>query len=132
MGWVLFFDGDCAFCSQSVKLVLRLDPHARVAFAPLQGQLAKERGFSQYASSENGTMVFLRESDGEIFTHSDAWIELANALGGGWRVLTLARIIPKPLRDGFYCWVARNRFRFMGKTKSCALPDPELLRRMRE
>lgn len=132
MGWVLFFDGDCAFCSQSVRLVVRLDPHARIAFAPLQGQLAREKGFSQYAAAESGTMVLLRESDGKIFTHSDSWIELACALGGGWRVLTLARFIPKPLRDGLYRWVARNRYRFMGKSQSCPLPGPELLRRLRE
>ena len=44
MGWVLFFDGDCAFCSASVRQVVHYDKHGRVNFAPLQGKLAKEKG----------------------------------------------------------------------------------------
>lgn len=76
-------------------------------------------------------MVLQREADGEAFIHSDAWIELANALGGGWKIFTAARLIPKPLRDAVYRWVAANRYRFMGKTDTCEMPDPELLKRLR-
>jgi predicted DCC family thiol-disulfide oxidoreductase YuxK len=132
MTWVLFFDGDCAFCSKSVRQVVRFDKLARVSFAPLQGKLAAEMGFASYASADDGTMVLLRESDGKVFTRSDALIELARALGGGWRVFTLARFIPKPLRDWVYRWVADHRYLFMGKSAACSLPDPELLKRLRE
>ncbi len=132
MSWVLFFDGDCAFCSKSVRQVVRFDKHGRVAFAPLQGKLAAEKGFTNFAAEENGTMVLLRESDGTVFTRSDALIELARALGGGWRILTITRVIPKPLRDVVYGWIANNRYRFMGKSESCSLPDPVLLGRLRE
>jgi predicted DCC family thiol-disulfide oxidoreductase YuxK len=35
-------------------------------------------------------------------------------------------IIPKPLRDGLYDWVARNRYRWFGKKEEgCWLPRPE-------
>lgn len=76
-------------------------------------------------------MVLLRESDGRVFTYSDGWIELACALGGWWKILTVARIIPKRLRDGFYRWVARNRYRIPGKSDACMMPNPELLKRLR-
>ena len=132
MSWVLFFDGDCAFCSASVRRVVRFDKHRRVAFAPLQGKLAAEMDFSKYADEAGGTMVLLRESDGRVFMRSDALIELASALGGGWWICTLARFIPKPLRDRVYQWVADHRFLFMGKAATCSLPDPELLKRLRE
>jgi predicted DCC family thiol-disulfide oxidoreductase YuxK len=132
MHWILFFDGDCAFCSQSVRWVVRLDKRANVSFAPLQGELAAEMGFSQHAAEIGGTLVLLRESDGRVFTHSDGWIELANALGGCWRVLTIFRFVPKSLRDGVYHWVARNRYHFMGKSDSCSMPDPEVLKRLRK
>lgn len=131
MGWILFFDGDCAFCSKSVRRVFQLDQRGNVTFAPLQGELAREMGFSHHAAKNGGTMVLLRESDGKTFTHSDAWIELANALGGGWRIFTAARLIPRPLRDSVYRWVAANRYRFMGKTDACEMPDPELAKRLR-
>ena len=132
MTWVLFFDGDCAFCSNSVRQVVRFDKHARVSFAPLQGKLAAEMGFARHAAADDGTMVLLREFDGQVFTRSDALIELARALGGGWRIFTLARFIPKPLRDRVYRWIADHRYLFMVKSDACPLPDPELLKRLRE
>jgi predicted DCC family thiol-disulfide oxidoreductase YuxK len=131
MSWVLFFDGNCAFCSDSVRRVVRLDQQGRVSFAPLQGELAAKMGFSHHAAEQGGTMVLLRESDGKVFTHSDGWIELASALGGWWRFLTITRFIPKPLRDMVYRCVARNRYHFMGRADTCSLPDPEVLKRLR-
>ena len=132
MSWVLFFDGDCAFCSKSVRQVVRFDRQQRVYFAPLQGKLSAEKGFTRYAAESDGTMVLLRESDGKVFIRSDALIELARALGGAWRLFTTARVIPKPLRDSVYRWVADHRYLFIGKSDACSLPDPELLKRLRE
>ncbi|MES2440155.1 MAG: DCC1-like thiol-disulfide oxidoreductase family protein [Verrucomicrobiota bacterium] len=132
MGWVLFFDGDCAFCSKSVRQVVALDKHRRISFAPLQGKLAAEKDFAKHAAAAGGTMVLLRESDGKVFMKSDALIELARVLGGWWRMTTLTRLIPKFLRDTVYGWIADNRHRFMGKSDSCSLPDPEVLKRLRE
>lgn len=132
MTWVLFFDGDCAFCSKSVRHVVRFDHHKRIAFSPLQGKFAADLGFAHHAGKADGTMVLLRELDQKVFLRSDALIELARALGGGWRVLALARFIPKLLRDRAYRWVADHRYLFMGKSDACSLPDPELLKRLRE
>jgi predicted DCC family thiol-disulfide oxidoreductase YuxK len=131
MGWVLFFDGDCAFCSASVRRVFRLDRRGNIAFAPLQGEFSRQHGFSHHAATVGGTMVLLRESDGKAFTHSDGWIELGNALGGPWRVLGVFKLVPRFLRDAVYRWVAANRYRFMGKADTCSLPDPELAKRLR-
>lgn len=131
MAWVLFFDGDCAFCSKSVRTVSHLDKRGNISFAPLQGELSKEKGFTHHAAGNGGTMVLLRESDGRAFTRSDGLIELANALGGIWRVFTIARVIPKFLRDLVYDWIARNRYRVMGRSDNCAIPDPELRKRLR-
>jgi predicted DCC family thiol-disulfide oxidoreductase YuxK len=132
MGWVLFFDGDCAFCSASVRRVARFDKHRRVDFAPLQGKLAAEMGFTKHAGDGDGTMVLLRESDGRVFLRGDALIELARALGGVWRIFTAARLIPKPLRDAVYQSMANHRHRLMGRADHCQSPDPELSKRLRE
>lgn len=132
MGWLLFFDGDCGFCSKSVRWVARHDPRGRVNFAPLQGALAAELGLGRFAEVADGSMVVVRESDGRKFFRSDALIELAGALGGGWRLFRIARVIPGFLRDGVYRWVARNRHRLAGTSVACGLPDPELLKRLRE
>jgi predicted DCC family thiol-disulfide oxidoreductase YuxK len=132
MGWILFFDGDCAFCSCSVRTVARLDKRGNISFAPLQGELAREMGFSHHAAKEGGTMVLLREADGEVRTQSDAWIELVRALGGGWRVFAIAGIIPKRLRDFVYRFIAKHRYQLMGKADHCALADAVLTARFRK
>lgn len=132
MSWVLFFDGDCAFCSRLVGRVVAFDRRGRVSFASLQGKLAAELGLTCHAAKTGGTMVLMRESDGEIFKRSDALIELARALGGWWRVMRLARFIPKSLRDMVYGWMADNRYRFVRKSDVCGIPDPEVRKRLRE
>lgn len=130
MGWVLFFDGECGFCSVSVRRVARLDRRGVVSFAPLQGELAAEHGFARYAEG-GGTMVLLRESDGRVFLRSDAVLELCRALGGPWRLLLIGRLVPRPLRDAAYRWIASRRRGFGGRTPSCDLPDPDLAKRLK-
>jgi predicted DCC family thiol-disulfide oxidoreductase YuxK len=130
VSWVLFFDGECGFCEKSVMRVYGFDEQGRIHFAPLQGKLAEQHGLTGYADREGGSMVLLRESDGEMFTKSDALVELGKALGG---VFCLSAVVfswfPKCLRDGMYDLVARNRFKLPA---SCELPDAELKKRMRE
>ena len=132
MGWVLFFDGDCAFCSRSVKEVAKRDKRGNVSFAPLQGKLAEEKGFSGHAVDKGGTMILLREEDGKVFTRSDAWLELTKALGGGWQFFRIFQWIPRPLRDWVYQMVADNRHLLFGKSDSCSLADPVVAGRLRE
>lgn len=132
MRWVLFYDGGCAFCSRSVRRLITHDPQRRIFFAPLQGKLAAEMDLTKHAAKQGGTMILLRESDGEIFMRSAALIELASALGGGWQLLALARFIPRALRDFAYGMVADHRDWLAGKSAACPLPDTELLKRLRD
>lgn len=132
MSWVLFFDGDCAFCSRCVRRLARLDKRGMVFYAPLQGCLARDVGVSHHAAKSGGTLVLLREEDGRIFTRSDALLELAQALGAAWKFLRVAGWLPKVFRDAVYSWIAENRYRFLGNRHACELPDPVLKSRLRE
>lgn len=132
MNWVLFFDGECAFCSRSVRYVARHDKRRCVWFAPLQGKLAAENGLSGMAAETGGTMVLLREEDGARFTRSDALIELARALGGIWHLARLAVLVPRPLRDVVYQWIADRRQRLAAISASCTLPDADVMVRLRD
>lgn len=132
MAWILFFDGDCAFCSAGVRRAMRLDQHQRLKFAPLQGKLAAEKGFTGYADPTGGSMVLMREEDGKVFLRSDAAIELARALGGWWKLLVPVALIPRWFRDGAYKWVASHRYWISKKADFCMLPDPEMEKRILE
>ena len=54
---------------------MKFDKHRRLMFSPLQGKLATEKGFSEFADASDGSMVLMREADGRIFLRSDAVIE---------------------------------------------------------
>lgn len=77
-------------------------------------------------------MVILRESDGVMFTKSDAIIELGKALGGAWAALARAfSLFPTFARDRIYDLVAKNRHILAGKGNQCAIPDKDFMARMR-
>jgi predicted DCC family thiol-disulfide oxidoreductase YuxK len=133
MSHVLFYDGGCAFCSAVVRRVARMDRRGGICFAPLAGELAARHGLAAHAAAAGGTMVVLRESDGVLLTRSDAVIELGRVLGGAWRLAAMvARWLPRRGRDAIYQFIADRRHRLCRSAASCAVPDPELSRRLRD
>jgi len=40
-------------------------------------------------------------------------------------LLYVFKVIPRPIRDAIYNWVARNRYRWFGQREECMLPRPE-------
>ncbi len=61
------------------------------------------------ARSNDTLIVMIGE---KVFTESAAAIRVANRLQGRHRAAAIAWLIPKPLRDAGYRYVARNRHRW--------------------
>jgi predicted DCC family thiol-disulfide oxidoreductase YuxK len=122
---IVLFDGVCNLCSGSVQLILQHDPAGRFRFASLQSDLAQrlltERGLDPKALDS----VVVIDGD-RLYRESDAALRIARDLKGAWKVLTVFRVIPRPLRDWAYRLIARNRYRWFGKAETCWLPTPEL------
>lgn len=125
---IILFDGVCNLCNASVQWVLRRDRRAVFRFAALQSepgqQLLRQFGLD---SGRFETVVLVAE--GRVFVRSEAALEIARRLGGGWRLAGLLRVFPLFLRDAVYGWVARNRYRWFGKQEICWLPTPALRER---
>ncbi|EGD18946.1 hypothetical protein XGA_2429 [Xanthomonas hortorum ATCC 19865] len=56
---------------------------------------------------------------------SDAIVRVLAGLGGIWRLATVLRVVPSGVRDIGYRLIARNRYRWFGRTEHCMLPSPE-------
>jgi predicted DCC family thiol-disulfide oxidoreductase YuxK len=125
---IVLFDGVCNLCSGSVQLILRHDPAGRFRFASLQSPAGQE--LLARFGIDPGAMdsVILVEGD-RWFKESDAALRVARGMIGPWRMLWALRVIPRPLRDGLYRLIARNRYRWFGKQETCWLPTPELRER---
>jgi predicted DCC family thiol-disulfide oxidoreductase YuxK len=55
---------------------------------------------------------------------SEAALRTVAALGGGWRLVALARVVPRAVRDAAYDVVARSRHRWFGRRVACRVPSP--------
>ena len=128
---IILFDGVCNLCDSAVQFVIKRDKKARFVFAPLQGKTGQQFlfrfGFSQ---EELGTMVYVENN--KLFTRSDAALKILLRLGGLYSLLYAFIIIPRPIRNWVYNWVARNRYQWFGKKESCMVPTPELKARFLE
>ena len=122
---VLLFDGVCNLCNGSVQFILRRDPEARFRFASLQSAVG-QRYLDELRIGRQALDSMILIEGGRWFRESDAALRIARLLPGPWKMLGLFRLLPRPLRDRLYRFIARNRYRWFGKRESCWLPTPEL------
>ena len=108
--------------------MIRIDPKGKFQFAALQSEFGQEvMGKAKLPVNELNTVILYH--NGKIFTHSDVPLEICRLLGGFWRLFLIFKLIPRALRNRIYNWVARNRYRWFGKSESCMIPTPELRER---
>lgn len=120
---LMLFDGVCHLCSASVRIADRMDPAGGLRFTPLQspyGQaLARAHGIDPDTPS---TFAFFDR--GEARLRSDG--ALALLARTPWRWLSFLRLVPRPLRDAAYDWIAANRYRLFGRSDVCMVPSERL------
>jgi predicted DCC family thiol-disulfide oxidoreductase YuxK len=121
---VILFDGVCNLCNGSVQWVLLRDKRSVFHFAALQSETGA-RILQKFGLPADALNTVVLAFEDRIYTESDAVIEVARRLGGVWRLLTIFKIVPRPLRNAVYRFVGRNRYRWFGKSESCLLPRPE-------
>src|ERR1044072_4171380 len=126
---LVLYDGECGLCDRSVQFLLRHDRAGVLSFAPLQGDTAAARLAHHRLPRDFDTVVFVRDAGTAAeaaFVRSAAALQVLGALGGAWRLTAVFWLVPRPLRDAVYRWVAHHRFGWFGRVDSCRLPSPEL------
>jgi predicted DCC family thiol-disulfide oxidoreductase YuxK len=130
---ILFYDGDCGLCAQSVRFFLGIDRHKRLSFAPLQGDTAQGYLPANLRDAQCLSTVVYRcsDSDGQsLFLRSEAVARALTDVGGLWGLLgRLLHIIPTPMRDWGYNLIARNRLKFF-PNGACTLPAEQACERL--
>lgn len=124
-GPILLFDGVCNLCNGFVQWLIRRDPQAVFRYASLQSEvgqnLLKQHGLP---FAEISTVVLIDE--GQVYTHADVSLRIVHRLGGLWSLLGVFHVVPRPVRNRIYQWIATNRYRWFGQRESCMVPTPEL------
>jgi predicted DCC family thiol-disulfide oxidoreductase YuxK len=127
---VILFDGVCVFCSRWVRFVADRDKRKRFRFTTIQSaygaRLAQALGINPDDPDTNAVI-----HGGVVYKKSDGALTVLSLLPG-WRLTRALFAVPRPLRDGLYNLVARNRYRIFGKFNACIVPDADLRARVLE
>ncbi|MDA0567334.1 DUF393 domain-containing protein [Streptomonospora sp. S1-112] len=119
---VLFYDGDCGFCTDCARLArdrvtpgIDTVPWQRADLTPAQRERARHE-------------VLLRDAAGtRVWGGADAAAVLLLASPRPWWAAAgwlLRRVPARPVAAAAYRWVARNRHRMPGGTPACSLDPP--------
>ncbi len=122
---ILLFDGTCNMCNGAVQWLIAKDKKRVLRYGTLQSDRGQHLRRAYGVDAEIDSMIAL--ADGSAFVHSDGALAVGRALGGAWAVgARIAALVPRPLRDVAYRFIARRRYRWFGQQDSCMVPTPEL------
>ena len=123
---VVLFDGVCNLCNGAVNFIIDRDPVAHFRFAPLQSAYARDLLSQQGIQAQHQPDSILLVEGTFIYQESTAVLRIARRLRWPWAWVYGAIILPRPVRDLVYRWIARHRYRWFGKSDACRVPTPEL------
>ena len=126
-GPVLIFDGECALCSRSVRLMLRWERKPGVVrFAPMQSPPARELLRAHNFDPDVMTSVVLIEQRDErdaVSVRSRAVLRLMRYLRAPWRWGRVLGVVPAWFLDPLYRMLAKHRYAIFGKADRCAIDE---------
>lgn len=124
-GPIILFDGVCNLCSSSVKFVIQKDRKAIFRFASLQSPIAKTL-LEKVGFPTTHVPTIILVDKGRYFTESTAVLNIVLKLGIPWSLFYGLILVPKPIRDGAYRMIARNRYNWFGRTEQCMIPTADI------
>ncbi len=123
---IILFDGVCNLCDSLVQFVIKHDDQDQFRFVALQSELGQQILMHVGINSKNIDTIVLYIPGKAYYTKSNAAIQIAKSLGGFFHLGTVFRILPSPLRNWVYDYVASKRYQWYGKKEVCMIPTAEL------
>ena len=123
---IILFDGVCTLCNRSVHYVIKHDKKDVFRFVALQSELGQKILKHIGIANKNIDSIVLFQIGIVYYYKSTAIIEITKSLQGFLNYGLLFRMLPTPLRDIVYDYIAKNRFNWFGKNDSCMIPTPDL------
>lgn len=120
-GRLILFDGVCNWCNAWVRITIAHDPDGQFKFATLQSGQA-QRILRDLNLSATDYQTFLLLEEGHVYTKSAAALRVIRQLSRLWPLYYLCVLVPAPLRDVVYDFVARHRYQWMGRRATCRVP----------
>jgi len=125
---ILLFDGHCNLCNGWVNFIVKRDPNKTILFASLQSKAGREL-LAEHNIKQNyiDSLVFIEEE--RFSVSSTAALRTLSYLSSWESQLKLLLVLPRPLRDLVYRFVAKYRYKWFGRREQCMIPTAELRER---
>ena len=121
---IVMFDGECNFCDASVQFIIARDPNAYFRFAALQSEVGVELKKKYRIPDQIDSFILIENN--QVYKYSDGALEVCKHLKGLWKSLYLLKVVPRPIRNRVYRYIAKNRYKWFGKKEECMIPSPEV------
>ena len=119
----LVYDGVCGLCSRPARVVSRHDRQGRFRLVAMQSAEG-EKLYRRFGIDPADPDTMILVEGGRALRDSEAVLAIWRELGFPWRAAAgVAGLIPTPVRDPLYRWIARNRYRLFGRRETCWLPE---------
>jgi predicted DCC family thiol-disulfide oxidoreductase YuxK len=118
---LILFDGVCNWCNTWVSFTIAHDPAGQFKFGTLQAEPA-QRILHDLHLSATDYQTFLLLEEGHVYTKSTAALRVLRQLSGWWPLYYVGVLVPAPLRDVVYDFVASHRYQWMGRAATCRVP----------
>ncbi len=119
---IVLYDSDCVLCTRTIRFLLKIDRKNKLKFASLSSSTSKLLNLLESAKAPTSVVFY---DKGKKYYESTAALQIIRQMPFPWKLLYIFIIIPSSIRDTFYQWVARNRYKWFGKTNSCDLNQTE-------
>lgn len=123
---IVLFDGDCNLCNGFIQRIIAHDKADVYRFASLNSNYGKTLQSYLGINSQNIDSIILYEPNVAYYLQSEAAIRILKDFGGMNTFWGVCLYFPEFLRNGVYNIVAKNRYNWFGKNKSCLIETPEL------
>lgn len=128
---VVVYDGVCHICHSGVKWIIQADKDKKIKFCCLQSKAAEP--YMRVSGVDRDDVlrrILFIEGPGLYHQGSTAALRVLSYLPFPYSALSSLMIIPTPLRDVVYDYIAKRRYDWFGKDDDClVLKQTELLER---
>ena len=122
---ILLFDGHCNLCNAWVQFIVKRNPAKTIRFASLQSKAGRALlDEHKIAQDYLDSLVLIEEE--RFSVSSSAALRTLSYLSTWESQLKLLLVLPRPLRDVVYRFVAKYRYKWFGRREQCMIPTAEL------
>ena len=107
----LLYDNECPFCVNIIKKITPIISESSISYIKLHSDKGEEI-IKKYDLENIDSVVYIDEKD-NVFIKSNAILNLSNHMIFPYNLLFILKIIPKPILDLVYDFIAKNRMRII-------------------